>query len=168
MERIPDFIFLHLRNLWTVDGLYFLAIEKEFGTEAAAEIDRKVWETVGKIEARRLKNLLDLSGNDISSMMKALCLTSWSLDLEDKEVLVEENKAIIRNIKCRVQNTRVEKGLGEFPCKHVRWGFLKSFAKEFNPDIVVKCNICPPDDHPDDLWCEWEFTTDVNKETPVG
>jgi hypothetical protein len=34
---------------------------------------------------------------------------------------------------------------------------LKAFAKEFNPDIEVKCNVCPPDEHPDDLWCEWEF-----------
>jgi hypothetical protein len=49
------------------------------------------------------------------------------------------------------------KGLDEFGCKPVRFGFLKAFAKEFNPDIVVNCNVCPPDEHPDDLWCEWEF-----------
>ncbi len=90
-------------------------------------------------------------------MMKALQYSGWALDLEDNEVIVEENRGIIRNVKCRVQNTRNSKGLVEFGCKPVRWGFLKSFAKEFNPDIIVNCNVCPPDDHPSDLWCEWKF-----------
>lgn len=148
---------MHLRNMWAVDGLYYLGIEEKWGTEAATEVDRKVWEVLGKIEARKLKEFFDIKGNDIPSMMKALQYSGWALDLEDKEVVVEENRGIIRNVKCRVQNTRIKKGLDEFGCKPVRWEFLKAFAKEFNPDIVVNCNVCPPDKHPDDLWCEWEF-----------
>jgi hypothetical protein len=143
--------------MWTIDGLYYLGIEEKSGTEAATEIDRKVWDVMGKIEARKLKEFFDIKGNDIPSMMKALQYSGWALDLEDKEIVVEENRGIIRNVKCRVQNTRISKGLVEFGCKPVRWGFLKAFAKEFNPDIVVNCNVCPPDEHPDDLWCEWEF-----------
>lgn len=156
-EKITDFIFMHLRNLWAVDGLYFLGIEEAFGTEAATEIDRKVWEVMGKIEAHRLRKLLDISDSDIPSMINALRHSGWALDLEDKEIIVEKDKAIMRNIQCRVQNTRTTKGLSEFPCKHVRWGFLKAFAKEFNPNIEVDCKVCPPDKHPDNLWCEWEF-----------
>ena len=91
-------------------------------------------------------------------MIKALRFSGWALDLEDKEIVVEKEKAIVRNIRCRVQNTRITKGLDEFPCKKVRWGFLKSFAREFNPGIIVDCKVCPPDEHPSDLWCEWEFT----------
>lgn len=156
-EKLADFIFMHLRNMWAVDGLYFLGIEEQFGTEAATEIDREVWEVMGKIEARKLKEFFDIKGDDIPSMMKALQYTGWTLDLEDKEIVVEKEKAIVRNIRCRVQNTRITKGLDEFPCKKVRWDFLKSFAREFNPDIIVDCNVCPPDEHPSDLWCEWEF-----------
>ena len=156
-EKLADFIFMHLRDMWAVDGLYYLGIEKEFGTESATEIDGKVWEIMGKIEARKLKKLFEISGNDIASMIKALRLSGWTLDLEDKEIDVKKDKTILRNVKCRVQNTRIKKGLTEFGCKPVRWGFLKAFAKEFNPDIEVKCNVCPPDKHPDDLWCEWEF-----------
>jgi len=156
-EKLADFIFMHLRDMWAVDGMYYLGIEKEFGTESATEIDRKVWEVMGKIEARKLKKLFEISGNDITSMIKALRLSGWTLDLEDKEIDVKKDKTILRNVKCRVQNTRIKKGLTEFGCKPVRWGFLKAFAKEFNPDIEVKCNVCPPDEHPDDLWCEWEF-----------
>ena len=156
-DKIDDFIFMHLRNMWAVDGLYYLGIEEESGTKAATEIDRKVWEVMGKIESRKIKEFFDIKKNDIPSLMKALSYSGWALDLEDKEIIVKSDRAIIRNVKCRVQNTRLKKGLVEFGCKPVRYGFLKSFTKEFNPDIEVKCNVCPPDKHPKDLWCEWEF-----------
>ncbi len=158
-DKIADFIFMHLRDLWAVDGLYFLGIEEQFGTEAATDIDRRCWEVMGKIEARRLKKFFDLEqAEDIPSMMKALQYSCWALDLEDKQVEVAAKRAVVRNISCRVQNTRLKKNLSEFPCKQVRWGFLKSFAHEFNPDIQVECKVCPPDKHPEDLWCEWVFT----------
>lgn len=149
--------------MWAVDGLYYLGIEESIGTEVATEIDRKVWDVMGRIEAQRIKKLFNITGTDIKSMIKALGYSGWALDLEDKEIFVEKNKAIVRNTKCRVQNTRIKKGLIEFGCKPVRFGFLKAFAKEFNPNIVVTCNVCPPDNHPEDLWCEWEFKMKGNK-----
>lgn len=156
-EKLVELLFMQMRNLWAVDGLYFLGIEEKFGTEDATKIDKGVWEVMGKIEARRLKSTLCLNNDDIPTMIDALRFSSWSLDLEDKEIVVEKDRAIFRNVKCRVQQTRIKKELDEFPCKRVRWGYLKSFAKEFNQKIVVNCNVCPPDEHPDNLWCEWEF-----------
>jgi hypothetical protein len=156
-EKISAYLFLQLRNLWAVDGLYYLGIEEHYGTEIATEIDAKVWAVMGKIEARKLKEFLGISKTDIPSMMHALLYTSWALDLEDKEVEIKDEYAIIRNLRCRVQNTRRAKGLLEFGCKQVRHGFLQAFAKEFNPDIIVSCKLCPPDPHPKNLWCVWEF-----------
>ena len=159
-DRIADFIFMHLRDMWAVDGLYFLNIEDKYGTEIATEIDCKTWEVMGKIEARKLKNFFNIQGNDIKSLIKALRFSSWALDLENKVIIENKDKAIIKNVKCRVQNTRIKNNLNEFGCKPVRFGFLKAFAKEFNPKIKVNCNICPPDKHPKELWCEWEFHLD--------
>jgi hypothetical protein len=157
-EKIPEYIFMQLRNLWAVDGLYYLGIEEKYETETATAIDQHVWEVMGKIEARRLKEFLGITTTDIPSMMHALLYSTWAMDLEDKEVMVQKDHATIRNTRCRVQNTRKQKGLKEFGCKPVRFGFLKAFAKEFNPDIVVNCTVCPPDKHPETLWCAWEFT----------
>jgi hypothetical protein len=156
-DKIAEFIFLHLRNMWSVDGLYFLGIEEKYGTEIATEIDKNVWKVMGKIEARRLKDFLKIKDNDLSSFIKCLKYSGWFLDLEEKEIIEKEDKIIIRNSFCRIQNTRIKKGLSEFPCKHVRFGFLKSFAKEINPNINVICNFCPPDEHKNGIWCEWEF-----------
>ena len=156
-ERLIELLFMQMCNLWALDGLYFLGIEERFDSESATEIDRNVWEVMGKIEARRLKEILGIKGEDIMTVMDALRFTSWSLDLEEKEIIVDKNRALFRNKTCRVQKTRIKKGLGEFPCKMVRWGYLKSFAKEINPNIEVNCKVCPPDKHEENLWCEWEF-----------
>ncbi|UCF08134.1 MAG: hypothetical protein JSW28_00100 [Thermoplasmata archaeon] len=156
-ERLLDLMLMHIRSLWAVDGLYFLGIEKRFGTESAAEIDRKVWEVMGKIEARRLRETLEIKGDDIPSLIEALSMTTWALDLEHKEIVVEQDRAVFRNTNCRTQKTRISKGLEVFPCKAVRWGYLKTFTKEWDEKIEVTCRVCPPDDHPENLWCEWEF-----------
>jgi len=161
-DKLADFIFMHLRDMWAVDGLYYLFIEEKYGTKVATEIDRRVWEVMGKIEARKIKKLFDINGTSVSDVIHALRYSGWSMDLEDKEVSMKDDVGIVRNVKCRVQNTRLKKGLKEFACKPVRWGFLKAFAYEFNPDIEVKCKVCPPDKHPDDLWCEWEFKVKEN------
>jgi hypothetical protein len=157
-EELVELLLLQLRNNWSVDGLYYIGIEEKFGGEGATEIDRYVWEVMGKIEAKRLRKIMGISGDDIPTMMKALRISSWALDLEEKEIEIESDRAVLRNPNCRVQNTRIKKGLREFPCKHVRWSYLKTFAKVFSENIEVKCNICPPDSHPENLWCEWEFT----------
>jgi hypothetical protein len=143
--------------MWSVDGLYFLEIEKKYGTKIATEIDKNVWMIMGKIEARRIKKLFDLKNNDLNCLLKCLKLSGWALDLEDKKFIVEKDRFIIQNSVCRIQNTRLKKGLSEFACKNVRFSFLKSFAKEINPNIEVKCKVCPPDKHNEDLWCKWEF-----------
>jgi len=157
-EQLLDLIFMHIRNLWRVDGLYFLGIEEKFGTQAATQIDSNCWKIMGKLEARELKTLLQMEKNDIPSFMHALQNTSWSLYQEEKEIETSQTKGVFRVTKCRTQQTRIQKGLGEFPCKNVRFSYLKSFAEEFNPNIKAKCQICPPSLHPDDVWCEWEFT----------
>jgi len=156
-EKLVDLLFLQMRNLWAVDGLYFLGIEEKFDTESATEIDSNVWKVMGKIEARHLRNELGMTENDIPGIIRALKCTSWALDLEYKDIEVEKDRAVLRNPKCRVQLTRQKKGLSEFPCKRVRWDYLKSFVRELNPGIEVRCNLCPPDTHLDDMWCEWEF-----------
>jgi hypothetical protein len=157
LDTLLNLFHMHIRNIWRVDGLYFLGIEQKFGTEAATQIDTDCWKILGKLEARELKTLLKLEKNDVPSLMLALKHTSWSLSQEQKEIEVSATRGIYRVVKCRTQQTRISKGLGEFPCKNVRFSYLKSFAEEFNPDIQVNCQICPPGKHSPNVWCQWEF-----------
>lgn len=158
-SRLLDYLFLQVRNLWRVDGLYFLGIEKKFGTEAATEIDAGVWEAMATIEAKSLQKMFHVDENpSVPKMMDLLRKSSWALDQPFKTVEVSNRRAVLGVDRCRTQETRLNKGLGEFPCKKVRFGYLRSFARTLNPKVEVNCLVCPPDEHPKDSWCKWEFT----------
>jgi hypothetical protein len=158
-ERLLDFFFLQIRNLWRVDGLYFLGIEKKFGTEAATETDADVWEVMAQIEAKNLQKMFNIGENpDVPTIISLLRKSSWALDQPFKTIEVSDKRATLGVDRCRTQETRLSKGLGEFPCKKVRFGYLKNFAKTLNPKVEVNCVVCPPDRHPKNLWCKWEFT----------
>jgi hypothetical protein len=156
-EKLFDLFFYHIRNLWRVDGLYFLGIEEKFGTVSATEIDANCWKVMGKLEARELKELLDVKIIDIPTVLYILQNTSWALYQTKKEIEIKENEGIFRVVECRTQLARLNKGLPEFPCKKVRFGYLQSFIETLNPNFEVVCSICPPDVHPQNFWCEWIF-----------
>jgi len=156
-EKLLDLFFLHVKNLWRVDGLYFLGIEEKFGTDAATQIDANCWKLMGKLEARDLRNIFGFKEIDVTRLLELLKNTSWALDQDNKEVEVAENRGVFRVTKCRTQETRIGKGLGVFPCRQVRFGYLRSFAEELNPKIEVVCMVCPPGQRPEGIWCEWEF-----------
>ncbi len=159
MEKLLDCFFLQIRNLWRVDGLYFLGIEKKFSTEAATEIDTSVWEVMAQIEAKSSQKIFNVGETpDVPTIIDLLRKSSWALDQPFKTIEVSANRATLSIDKCRTQETRLSKGLSEFPCKKVRFGYLKNFAKTLNPKIEVNCVVCPPDKHPKDLWCQWKFT----------
>ncbi len=134
LEKLLDFFFLQIRNLWRVDGLYFLGIEKKFGTEAATEIDAGVWGAMAAIEAKSLQKMFKISENpSVPTIIELLKKSSWALDQPFKTIEISTNKATLSIDKCRTQETRLNKGLSEFPCKKVRFGYLKNFAKTLNP-----------------------------------
>jgi hypothetical protein len=157
-KKLIDLLMLHTRNVFRVDGLYFLGIEEKFGTDSAVQIDRQCWKTMGAIEAHDIKKYMGKSHFLVADVMNALQFTSWSLDQKHKTVEVNMEKGVFRVVQCRTQLTRLGKGLPEFPCKEVRYEYLKAFAMELNPQINVACRTCPPDRHSKDYWCEWAFT----------
>ncbi|NIO36432.1 hypothetical protein GTO27_01880 [Candidatus Bathyarchaeota archaeon] len=157
-NKLLELFFLHIKNLWRVDGLYFLGIEGKFGTEAATKIDANCWKVMGKIESRELKEKLGIENNTVAALIRALRNTSWALYQTEKEFEASATKGVLRVTRCRTQERRVSRGLGEFPCKEVRFGYLQGFTREFNPNMKVLCRTCPPGSHPENLWCEWMFT----------
>jgi hypothetical protein len=158
-KKLLDLLYFQIRNMWRVDGLYFLGIEKAFGTQAASKIDEECWKTMGTLEARQLKEIVRTKEWSIPKIMEALRLTSWALDhQEHKEIEIQKDRAIFRVVNCRTQLTRVRKGLTEFPCRPIREGYLQAFSHELNPSVSVTCKICPPGPHSESPWCEWEFS----------
>ncbi len=113
---------------------------------------------MAKIEAKSLKRVFNVGDKpDVATIMDLLRRSSWALDQPFKIVEVSGDRAVLTINRCRTQKARLKKGLSEFPCKRVRFGYLRNFAKTLNPNVEVNCLVCPPDKHPPDLWCRWEF-----------
>lgn len=57
-------VYFH-RSYAAVDGLWFMKAEEKYGFEAALELDEAVWRVLPKIQARMIKDMMDLeSGID--------------------------------------------------------------------------------------------------------
>ncbi|MDT8357768.1 MAG: DUF6125 family protein [Methanomicrobiaceae archaeon] len=157
-DALLDLLFLQVRNVWRVDGLYFLLIEERFGTEVASRIDAEFWEQMAAIEAAQLLRLFEKEKNPgIPECIRLLRLSGWALDQPFKTISVSEREAEISVIECRTQDARMAKGREVFPCREVRLGYLREFAGTINPSIGVRCISCPPERTAHDCWCRWRF-----------
>lgn len=155
-EELLELIEVMSKNLLTLDGYWFLSIEKRYGQSVAVDIDREAWEQFGTSEARRIKNFLKISEGTLEDLARALNFTSIA-PVSAISVETKGDRVVLSIKNCRPQTARIKSGKGVFPCKPVGLAHLSAFAKVINPRFRVRCLICPPDAHPDNLWCSWEF-----------
>ena len=140
------------------DGLWFQAVERELGMEQAIKIDGAAWEKFTQIEAQRIKSLLQLPDNGgLAALKQALGLRLYAFVNKQEIIDIDKNRIIFRMNDCRVQSARRRKGLPDFPCKSVGIVEYSFFAKTIDPRIKTRCLTCPPDKHPDEYFCAWEF-----------
>lgn len=164
-EELLDFIGDLARNWLAHDGLWFQAVENEFGIEKAIELDAKAWEKFTQIEAQRVKKRLNLPDNGgIPALIQALKFRLYAFINKQEVVEVSKNRCVFRMVTCRVQEARKRKGLPDFPCKKVGIVEYTYFAKTIDPRIKTRVVACPPDPHPPEFWCSWEFFIDEKAE----
>jgi hypothetical protein len=156
--EIMDLLTDASKNWLAHDGLWFRAVEERFGMETALELDKKAWEKFTVIEAKRIMKRLDIpEGGGIPALIQALKFRLYAF-INVQEVLeVSDNRCIFRMNRCRVQEARQRQGLADFPCKSVGIVEYSGFARTIDPRIQTRCITCPPDPHPPNVWCAWEF-----------
>jgi hypothetical protein len=146
------------KNWLAHDGLWFRAVEDSFGTERAIELDRKAWEVFTVIEAKRIMKRLDIKpGGGIPALIQALKFRMYAHINVQEVVEQDEKHCVFRMNNCRVQEARKRQDLPDFPCKSVGIVEYSGFARTIDPRIKTQCLVCPPDLHPPDFWCAWEF-----------
>jgi len=157
-EELIKIIVDDAKNWLAHDGLWFQAVEKRYGIDVAIDVDTEAWRYFTVIEARRIMERLGLKpGGGITALVECLKHRLYArLNLQES-IEVTENRAVFRMIDCRVQSARKRKGLPDFPCKSVGVVEYAEFARAIDPRISTRCQACPPDVHPDEYWCSWEF-----------
>ena len=97
-------------------------------------------------------------GGGIPALVKALSFRVYANINVQEVVEITDNRCVFRMNNCRVQYARNQRNLPDFPCKAVGVVEYGDFAKTIDPRIKTKCIACPPDPHPENYYCAWEFS----------
>lgn len=158
-EELVKIIVDDAKNWLAHDGLWFQAVESLYGMEQAIKADALAWEKFTVIEAKRIMERLGLApGGGLKALGECLKHRLYARLNKQRFELLTEKKAVFYMLDCRVQSARKRKGLPDFPCKSVGVVEYAGFARAVDPRIETHCLACPPDRHPAEFWCGWEFT----------
>jgi len=147
------------KNWLAHDGLWFQAVERQYGMEKAIELDKEAWISFTQIEAKRIMQRHGIeSGGGLAALKAALQLRLYARINEQSLILSAENTLRFEMNDCRVQSSRKRKGLDDFPCKPVGIVEYAYFAHTIDPRIRTTVISCPPDPHPEAFYCAWQFT----------
>lgn len=86
----PAFDYLR-RSFTAVDGLWFVKVEEAYGFDAALDIDQRVWEVMGKIQARAARKALGVEAKTLAALEQCLSLKMQVEDFEAEFNKPDEN-----------------------------------------------------------------------------
>lgn len=148
------------KNWLAHDGLWFQAVEKKHGMDEAIRADTEAWRLFSPIEAKRIKQLLNLPEHaGLEGLQQAFDYRLYAV-LNKQSSELKDGRLFFYMNDCRVQSARKRRGLPDFPCKSVGLVEYETFAKTIDNKIQMRCIACPPDDHPEEFFCGWEFWID--------
>ncbi len=147
------------KNWLAHDGLWFQAVERQFGIDKAIELDREAWERFTVIEAKRIMkrhNIPEQGG--LEALKKALGFRLYAF-INTQEIRNEtESSFEFYMVDCRVQSARRRKNMTLFPCKSVGIVEYAGFARTIDSRIQTECIACPPDPEAGkEFYCGWRF-----------
>lgn len=142
-----------------IDGYWYLTVMDKFGNDEAFDCDLKVWEKAQRFETKTVSRLLNIRGNDVATVMKAIQASPWMRIYEYQIDLKDPNHAVVTYFTCPTLLALEKEGTGrEKPiCQILEPKMMKIIADYFNPDIQVIPLKVPPRTDYSDCCCQWEF-----------
>jgi hypothetical protein len=159
-DRVLGMLTDFAKNWLAHDGLWFQAVEKQYGLAKAIELDTEAWEQFTVIEAKRIMARHGIEeGSGLEGLKKALRFRLYAV-LNKQEIRNETSDSFeFYMVDCRVQSARKRKNMTLFPCKSVGVVEYSKFAETIDPRIKTECLCCPPDDAAGaDFYCSWRFS----------
>jgi hypothetical protein len=141
------------------DGVWFQAVEFEYGMNEAKRCNDSAWAHFSPFEAWSVKRILGLPEKPgLEGLKKALQFRLYAYVNKQSFDEETENSFVFRMNECRVQVARKRKGLDDYPCKSGGLVEYTGFAEAIDPRIRTECICCPPDPHPEEYYCAWRFS----------
>jgi len=150
------------KNWLAADGVWFQTVEQNHDGEdemyTAKRINDTCWTRFSYIEAKIIMKRLGIPENGgIPALQKVMENRQYARINQQEIELVGDNKLIIRMGDCRVQTARKRQGMTDYPCKSAGVVEYRRLAEAVDSRFVMRCIGCPPDPHPEEWWCAWEF-----------
>ena len=161
-EQLMELVEISAKNLFALDGVWFQAIERTSGMDAAMDRDEDAWKRYPASEARRLKALLGLGDNPgLDGLERALQLSHGTLANSAVTIYRESyegrDSLVYRIDECRVQQARLRHGMGLHPCRRVGIHEYGELARAVDSRIVCTCISCYPEQTLPGCGCAWRF-----------
>ncbi len=142
-----------------IDGQWYLAVLQKCGNDVAFACDAEVWEKLAAYTMKITCNLLNIHGNDVVTLIKALQANPWSSRYEIKVDLINNDHAIISFINCPTLLALERDGSGRemLICNKLEVKLMELKAHYFNPNMIVTPLKLPPRDPNSEICCQWEL-----------
>jgi len=143
-----------------IDGHWYLSVMEKWGNDEALDCDIKVWERLVTYEMKMLSSLLNIHGDDVVTVMKALQASPWTLTYACDIDVRNNDEAIVtyRNCPTLLALEKEGKGREGLICQELEPRLMAKIAHYFNPSIEVVALKIPPRSGNEDICCQWEFT----------
>ena len=158
-EKLDELMEGSAINWLANDGVWFQAVEFEYGMNEAKRCNDSAWSQFSPLEAWSIKRMLNLPEEaGLEGLKKALQFRLYAYVNKQSFAEEKENSFVFQMDECRVQVARKRKGLDDYPCKSGGLVEYTTFAEAIDSRIKTECISCPPDPHPDEYYCAWRFS----------
>ncbi len=87
-----------------LDGFWYLTVKGRAGNEEALASDIQIWDKLSKYEMFNITEQMNIRGNDVSALMKAVQLVPWLQRMQYNIELKNPNHAILTVTACPTLN----------------------------------------------------------------
>lgn len=159
-ETLAETLKSYGRIYMALDGFWYLSVREHISNEAALAADIQAWEKICKYEMAVITKQLNIHGNDVIALMKAVQMTPWIRNMEFNIGIKNDNHGILTITRCPVLEALEKEGEGREigSCHIVGTKVCESYASFFNPNITVTALKLPPRNSKDEVACQWEFS----------
>ena len=155
-EQLLELITAYSRNWLAMDGVWFQSIERKSGMDEAMYHDIQAWQRFTVTEARRIKSF-DCRPPGLPGLKAALSLR-FMANLCHYEFEEGEHTLTLRNLDCRVQTARLDKGHAPAPLQARGGGGVQRLCPHHRRPHPLPVRQLLPDVTDDTCACAWRFT----------
>ncbi len=158
-ETLLKLLKAYSEHILRIDGYWYLTVMNKCGNDTAFECDTEVWEKLALYEVKMIGNLLNIRGDDVVTVMKAVQASPWTWLYDCDIDLKNDDHAILTYRTCPTLLSLEKEGTGRERqiCQELEPRLMGIHAHYFNPNIRVTPLKLPPRKSDSEICCQWEF-----------